>query len=1076
MTKVRALLCLVSTALVSTMVSAGTTGTIRGVVIDAETLEPLGGVIVVGSSPVLQGEEVTLTDEAGRYLLTNLPPGTYTLRFTFAGVTGERAGIAVRVDQTIAVNTDLSSAAAVPEIYTIEEQAPSVDVASTTLGVNITRDFLENLPLGRSRNFEGALDVLPSASDDLYGTSVAGATSPENQYVIDGLNTTDPAFALSGSRLVLEFVEELDIKVGGYAPEFGRATGALVNAVTKSGSNEFHGTIFSYYRPGLFRAKRRQIQRNGESIAGERISDYYLNAGFEVGGPVIKDKLWFHAGYAPEITVSRLRRKIFARQPGPDTDGDGIADGPALDADSVPITRRVAHTDHDAQTVIHNFAGKLTHLIDEDNRQSLSLHGAPVLHKGAIFSSNTVNGDPNAFNYQSKGIDTQPSSMDGIYMYSGKFMDDKLEVEAWLGWHRDESIWGPQNKALNDVPLFIYEHPKNLRDAQSSGVDLPRECTDAYDFNRAGPDALEQIFGTRSRCVVEDYRANSTGFGQTELRDRWTERLAATHLFDFAGLHQIKYGIDFEQIQYYSRRFYTGYGYYQVRPHRGYARAVQFYRPEEGSNAPAAKSLLAVTGANNYGAFLQDSWNPMPSLTLNYGLRWEGQQFLGIVADRAVKDRRKSTEGKFGIWDNWAPRIGGAWDFLGDGRSKFFAHWGRYFESVPVDLANRGLGDEGIVLRYLDEAGDVTGMPCADAHGEPVDFHYATNPTEQCTEFSKIAFSGEDTLVAPGLQGQYSDETTVGVAVELLPTWVFGLTGIHKSLGQVIEDISTDGGNTYVLANPGRFSNQDLAEIDDRIAREADPHKRAGLIALREKATSINDFPQPTRHFWALQFSLDKKFSDNFLVRASYLLSWTVGNHPGLFSDHNGQLDPNVTSTYDLPDLMLNRDGRLPQDRRHRIKIDAFYKVDLEEMEFGIPVVITPGGALRLASGRPVEALGTHIYLGSNEVFMVERGGMGTLPWTWTVDLHLGVRYNLDADMGVELLVDAYNLFNRQEVVGVDQTYTEDEVFPLVGATAEDLPHARSLWGDPVRVSPNYRNATAYQNPQSIRMGVRFFF
>ncbi len=1047
--------------LVSSLALAGTTGALRGVVSDAATHAPAAGVTVIATSNALQGKESAVTDARGRYVIKGLPPGTYQLRFEFGGVSAERSNVGVSIDQTITVNVDIMSSAAGIETITIVAAAPTVDVATTSLGVTVTRQFIENVPLGRSRNFDEALSVLPSASRDEFGVSVSGASSPENAYFIDGLNTTDPSFGLLGSRLVLDFVDQLELKEGGYNAEYGRATGGMVNIVTKSGSNEFHGTVFSYYRPGALEADRKLVIRAGESIGTRPELGYYLNTGFEVGGPIIKDKLWFHVGYAPEIQSDLWWRDIYAREVA----ADG---GPVLDKYGRFVTTKVQSNKFDSRAVTHHYRAKLTHLINDNQRHSLSLNGAPTFFTGARqnpFDPNSptiaLNGNPDTFLFKE-----QAGSLDGNYKYAGKFLGDTLQVEASLGYHGQKRVYEPSRAGVSELPRITYQYARDLRDVQASEVGVPQACDET--FTDGSP-----------RCVVEGY--NRGGFGLGLLRriflNRWSETAAVTHVFDFAGLHQVKYGLDLEQNTYRDRKAYSGGGFYNLYDAGG----LQYFVGQEffavGDTTQPVDHLNARTGTHNWSLFLQDSWDPMPTFTLNYGVRWEAQEFYGVKIN---EDGSRTTEKKFGIYDNLAPRVGAVWDFLGNARSKAFVHWGRFYESVPLDLMDRYFAGEGIMIPILGVDGDFNDAQCRedinDPTSAPLTKEQVTNPRQQCPVGAQYTFGGTDNLVAPGLKGQYSDETIIGVEVEVLPSWVVGFSGIYRNLGRVIEDLSTDGGGHFIIANPGQFDSRELDDLAARIAAERDPDRRAELETLRQVAAGINDFRPASRNFYGLQLELNKKIRQNSMVRASYLLSWTHGNYPGLFADHNLQLDPNGTTQYDLPSLTENRDGYLPSDRRHRIKIDGYYQANLEDLGFAIPLVATLGAAVRAQSGKPINALGADPLYQLDEVFLLPRGVAGRTPWTWSGDLHLAARYNFGNDLGAEAFVDLFNVTNNQQTLEVDQRYTTDYVLPIKDGTVEDLPFAKNTSGAPVNKNPNYKEPIAYQAPISGQFGLRLFF
>src|SRR5690606_5550557 len=98
--------------------------------------------------------------------------------------------------------------------------------------------------------FDELLEIAPGAQADRFGVSFGGSTSPENSYLIDGINTTDVGFGLATLTLPIEFVREIEVISGGYGAEYGRSSGGVINVVTKSGSNEFHGSAFGYFTPG----------------------------------------------------------------------------------------------------------------------------------------------------------------------------------------------------------------------------------------------------------------------------------------------------------------------------------------------------------------------------------------------------------------------------------------------------------------------------------------------------------------------------------------------------------------------------------------------------------------------------------------------------------------------------------------------------------------------------------------------------------------------------------------------------------------------------------------------------------
>src|SRR5215207_3196976 len=242
-------------------------GVITGTVSDASTKQPVADVVVTATSPTVPGEQVVVTDAAGRYRIPQLPAGNYSLRFEKESFQPySRSGIALRVDRTIRVNVEMLPTGIQQEIVVVGTN-PTIDVGSTSTGVNVGADFVRNIAVvrptgkgGAARSFESLADIAPGANVDQYGVSISGTTSPENSFVIDGLSVNDPGFGIPGTPLRVEFIQDVNVITGGYMPEYGRATGGVLNAVTKSGSNEFHGSVFGNWTPGALEGTATEVR------------------------------------------------------------------------------------------------------------------------------------------------------------------------------------------------------------------------------------------------------------------------------------------------------------------------------------------------------------------------------------------------------------------------------------------------------------------------------------------------------------------------------------------------------------------------------------------------------------------------------------------------------------------------------------------------------------------------------------------------------------------------------------------------------------------------------------------------
>jgi len=276
--------------------AAQTTGGIVGRVTD-EQGGALPGVNIEARSPALQGTRTATSDGAGRYRLTLLPPGTYSIAITLEGFAPEnRTAVGVDLDKETTINAALHPA--VSESITVTSEVPVVDVTSPAIGTNLDSRAVETLPTGR--NYSSVVQITPGVSSDANPENtdqstitVYGSSGNENVFFIDGVNTTGTEYGFQGKELNFEFIQAVDVKSGGYTAEFGRATGAIINVITKSGGNAFHGDAFGYYDNDSLQRTTQSVSSNTGTVAGFTKKDY----GADLGGYLIKDRIWFFGAY-----------------------------------------------------------------------------------------------------------------------------------------------------------------------------------------------------------------------------------------------------------------------------------------------------------------------------------------------------------------------------------------------------------------------------------------------------------------------------------------------------------------------------------------------------------------------------------------------------------------------------------------------------------------------------------------------------------------------------------------------------------------------------------------------------------
>ncbi|MBI5481481.1 MAG: TonB-dependent receptor [Deltaproteobacteria bacterium] len=1092
----------------TTLAHAAVTGEIKGKVTD-DAGKALAGVTVVVTSPALQGEQAELTDVDGYYLITQLPPGTYVVRFFYEAVAKarfERQNVIVSGNKTVMVNARIKTKEAKVETFTITERAPAVDVGTTNVGTTLTPEVVQNIPTGR--NYEGVLGLTPGASGDYTGMGFSGATGLENSYLIDGVNSTGAYLGNVVANLPIDFAQEVQVLTGGYNAEWGRATGGLVNIITKQGSNEFHGSAWTF--TGTRLADPRTVERLNQALTrnvyssracpnqfrsladgGSSTGALCLDMGADVGGPLIKDKLWFYVAFMPQISWQKWDRGYRmvvedAANPGaPAYDPSRTSECPSYLKDRGLCAGRPApylmrdiskSPTYSRQAQTYNFQTKFTYRLNPDNEINLMAFGAPSPKAGGS--------DPAAYVGQidGAGMDQQNTSYDVSLRYLGKFLSRKLQVEASVGYHREQASENPREP---DVAAVRHAPTRTLSDYNLPGsTEFPLQCADADPTDGYVP------------CPVQSFRTGGYGYYTRFTADRINLLLKVTGYFRLAGHHAVKAGYDPQATYLDHLKAYTGNYFYEERsPSRTFGGRLRTIRgfntpPVNGacpSNAIAQvpfwntdlqgqdfedqtcimPSMSSKTHTIEHHAFLQDQWSILPNLTVNYGVRWEGFQIYGA-------DNFKGLQ----IMNNWAPRVGLIYDFTGTGKSKLYGSYGRFFESVPLDINERAFSIEGGIGEYFY-------FPTAAAMYAACGNPNVMNPSQPgCKSTNPISAPGVNgiyrTSVAttktesvPGLKAQRSDEVVVGFQYEVVTDLVLGASYHKRWLGAILEDVSPDYAVHYYIANPGFIPS--LSKIENEIAAlqgKTDPESLARLDELKgtlRAYRALGKFPKAKRDYNAFDITAAKRFSKTWYLNAAYVYSRSIGNYPGLYQDTNGQSDPNITSAFDNKDLLVNMNGPLPQDARHSILVSGYKSWKL----FSSGTLVT-GLTGRAQEGYPINVLGPYPFYGDEEVFVLPRGSAGRTPWVYAVDLALRYQQKLSKTMTLAISVDLFNIFNLHQVTAVNEQYALDDVQPINHGRVADLRHLKGYDGTtPITHFFNYANATAYQTPIAGRFGAR---
>jgi len=971
---------------------AATTGSLVGKVVD-EGGTALPGVTIVVTSPALQGSKSTTTDASGKYRLILLPPGVYEMTASLPGFqTQTMKGIRVNLDVTYTVNLTMKAAKLEESIVVTAEQ-PLIDTTTTTVGSNYTTDYVENIPTARS--YLSVMNLTPgvTGSDGTSGGMVInGASGTESNYIIDGLNTTDIEVGTQGKGLNFDFVEEVQVKTGGYEAEFGQSMGAVVNVITKSGGNEFHGSVFYYWRNAPYSATSPEPWF-GSTYQGRKEYDY----GLSLGGPIIKDKLWFFLAYNPSVTEDYYQ----------------------VNEEVVPYRGESETFD---RTERDYWALKLTYNINENNT--------------IVFS---------AF--------ADPTDVYNRYGTATKERDRKTEFGG-----TDWSI--KYDSILTDNLVLSAQYGVHKQKRKDSSLD--------------GNDGAEiwDRFGSASRG----------GLGYMEDTDMQRDQYKVS-LEWFWGNHDFKFGYQYEDNEFDSgRRYSNGVVYrYQDLGSAVYVRRRMFAIDDPNGNLID----YAISGGDrfrqmfdfqynstntiNQALFIQDKWNVTENFMLSLGLRHEEQEIKGnhpLVGGEYTAINTDNMD---------APRLGFTWDIFGDGTSKLYGSYGTFYESVPMDINNRAFAQEVLYFDYwiypkvdsdVDGDGDVDFWDF-----NPSNYAFSYDTDLDYLWFTFPSGAGGPAPVSTNLEATSHDEFILGYDYLLNDLWSVGLKFTYRQLNDIIEDVSFDDGNHYVLANPGR----------DIIYTDTDGN--SFNISAEESG-----FPKPKRNFRAYELTLKRKFADNWQMNFSIINSKLWGDYIGGVLPFYGQTDPNLTAAYDLPSTLVNTNGVLPFDRPWQIKADGLYTFD-----FGMTV----GWQYTYFSGTPIAAYGepddgsTGWY---GEFRLIKNGapGLGRTQVEQSLDLNFSYTYDMGKYGSVTGYFYIFNVFNWLNVTAVNQRITFDtpseewlaengmtfrEWATWVDGRFANLTELKQFMSEAgMEVYENFLAPEGFQTPRYVRFGIKYKF
>lgn len=391
-----------------------TTGTIAGTVADPAGT-PLAGATVTISSD--QGDKTVLTDADGQFRFPYLTPGLYDLTASLFGYTSaETNGIEVRLLSRVRVEIILTPGAS--EKIEVLGHTPLIDLSTTTTGATISSTLMSSVPLGRT--FASTLEMAPNVVEsgiDRSNPSIAGSSGLENTYMVDGMSIGNTGYGSAGSYSIVygslgtgvnyDYIEEIQVKTGGFEPEYGEALGGFINLVTKTGTNTFGGSVFTYQHVQELEAERKRS--DDWLVSAHTVGYASRDYGFEAGGPIVKDKAFWFAAFDPTFTT-------VTRQT----------------AETVSEAQGFDHT-LDMKRTIYNYAANLKLQLSPKHTLALSAFGDPSLgEEGPQRSSAVAVPEP-----ERKYSKITYGGHNVVGHWNGELLPNWF-VEGTAAYHRDE--------------------------------------------------------------------------------------------------------------------------------------------------------------------------------------------------------------------------------------------------------------------------------------------------------------------------------------------------------------------------------------------------------------------------------------------------------------------------------------------------------------------------------------------------------------------------------------------------------------------------------------------------------------
>jgi Carboxypeptidase regulatory-like domain len=1130
-------------ALHATEARAADDSAIAGAVVDAHTKAPLRGALVYIDCTCLQARIEATTNDSGFYVVRNLPSGPYRVTVIKGQANVEKEfdlprGAKVFANFTLDPDDEIK--------IKIKVRKPAVDSRSSGSGRYIDTEQWAKVPTDSDRSFTAVAASAASATQVAGGLAMGGGTPTDIKYTLGDASLNSPRFSTVTAGILQDFLSEVEVLEAGYDAEYGDASTGQVRTRRQSGGNKLRGTARFTYTPRL--SKPRTIIATDNAVRAIEVPDYQMQGAITVSGPIIKDKLFWSGGISMTGGRGSLIQSFHHRLDKDNSGGyeqcpyeNGAYD--CVDGGDYIATEKFAEQKFKTGVAAPQFFGGIDWVINPKHQLEFTVFGQPSFQRRAFRRAPNANYDPAAFgntlssdplgggSLVANGIvngtfgwDRGNSTITSVG-YKGRVAKDRIEIDATFGYGEFASItaWKVDDPTLRTRPI--------VQQTDAQGADLFKLLDDEGKSRGVveGVDTACNDSGLPGQsCPVRQWLSGGIGPYGSGRQRRAEGLISLTHFFNAAGAHQVKYGARMEHVEdrvveqysgsnaedFYSRcgdgqegggewcydrandqysvdtssrvdnhrlirvdtdnpNSRTSIGYGRIREEQGELRAIA---TEIGGGARVAAYRAKVT-TQNYSIYLQDRWALRSNLFLSAGMRWELQDMRDVLGRRAVF-----------IWDNVAPRVGLSYDWTDEGKSRLYASYGWFYQPLPLQLFG-GLVQVGRTYRNTDCLGQST----TTADGAVHQRDEKGLPTEYCTDTRSYTTGLTEGAVVPRLRGQYNQQFQMGYEQEIIEDLTLGVRWLHNDLGRAVEDVSTDGGNNFIIANPGvEVAQSDIAAQQGRcadlekqlaglttedagrpdVARQL--HRCEFLVDAYSKVGTI--FARPRRTYDAFTFEVRKRFARNWMFTGSYTYSRLVGNTDGYVDPITGSVNLGASSQYDLPELVRNSFGPLSTNTPHRVRVDGFYTFDLAEAGR-----VTLGSSFRYQSGYPISLRGSNNRYGFGSVYVVPRGAGGRVEGNYNWNLSLAYGYPLKDDLELEVAVRWFNVTNAKSALRVDEIYSFDTTRAVAGGDLGDVKHTKIqsagrpgefFQRDVIAPQGNYGVRTAFQNPTAAQIDV----